>query len=585
MGQLAVLWAGLAWSATPMWSTDLQADDGGLTVSGDPGQWAWGPVESGPGESLTGANAWATRLQTVHMNDTDDRLTLPDVDLRGSTRPVLVLQHWFDLEPTDDDYGVLEVYDGLGWVARPPVRGADEFRGSSEGWKDSYFDLTGLDSLSQVRLRFQADSAVARDGWYIGGLEVLDGDPVPPLIEILDSPADTQDLTGPYPVTVSASDDVGVGRVYIDWYTGETAGSTPDLAFDGDATWSGSLPGAAPGTSYVWWVVATDAAGNEAYASGPGFRVYLPSPTELTGPDGRVVAPTAHLSWTAPDSIWPILHHRVYRSGHLVAVTSSTEAEAPVSGPDDRFTVSATFQTDLGAFEGDESPPVWVDAHPPAITWLSPAGGWPGDQLRVELEGRYLLLEAGDVALDLGPGVGVSELEVVDVDRLRAFVEIDLYAAPGIHDATVETMGQDIVAAGAFEVRSGDSRPRVVDISPGRLVQGSKTSVELRSNVTLAADARVDLGAGVVVESAVLRGERVLELKVAVASDAPVGPRAVEADIGTRILTGSNDLLRVVPPEPPPQTLCAAAHVHSGLLLFGITAFGVARRRDTADIA
>jgi len=579
MGLLAWLMVGLAHGSTPVWSTDLQESGGGLSVSGDPGQWEWGAVESGPGAGLHGTQAWATRLQTVHMNDTDDRLTFPDVDLSRATRPVLVLEHWFDLEPDDEDLGVVEVFDGISWVPWAPVRGPDEVRGTSDGWQEDYFDLSGLASLSQVRLRFRSDTAVARDGWYIGGLQVLDGDPVPPVIEILDSPSDTQDLSGPYPVTVTTSDDVGVEDIYIDWYTADGAGSTPPLTDNSGGTWSGALQGQPPGTTYVWWVVATDAAGNEAFASGPVFRVYLPAPTDLTGPEDRVVAPTATLSWTAPESIWPIVDHRVYRDGHLVAVTGSTEVEAPVVGPEDRFTVSATFQTSLGEFEGDESAPVWVEAHPPTITYLSPAGGWPEDQLRIDLEGRYLLLQAGDITLDLGPGLTVSELEVVDVDRLRAFVELSSDATAGVRDVTLHTAGQDIVADSAFEVRSGDSRPRVLALSPARLVQGRRATVDLQANVALSADARVDLGEGVVVESVVEQGDRRIRLQVAAASDAPVGIRRVEADIGTRILTG-DDLFRVVPPEPPPQTLCAAYESESSLGLLGILFYGLARRRQ-----
>ena len=583
MTSLTLILTGLAWAATPVWSTDLQADPGGLTSSGDPAQWEWGVVASGPGEGLNGSHAWATRLQNVHMNDADDRLTLPDVDLRGTTRPVLVLHHWFDLEPDGHDLGYLQYFDGLGWVGLSSLQGTDSFTGTSPGWQSDYFDLTGVDSLSQVRLRFEADATVARDGWYIGGIEVLDGDPMPPTIAVVDSPTDTQDLSGPYPIAVSASDDLGIERVYIEWYTGVSTGTTPDLTLGEDGYWTGSLPGAAPGTTYVWWAMATDAAGNEAYARGPSFRVYLPAPTELTAPEGRVVSPTVELSWTAPESLWPILSHQVRRNGLIVAVTNTTSVAAPVEGPDDRFTVAATFQTSLGAVEGDESEAVRVDAHPPTITRLSPAGGWPGDQLRVELEGRYLLLTSDEVSLELGPGVEVLDLEVIDVDRLRAFVEILPSATPGVHDVIVRTMDQDIVASGAFEVRSGDSRPRVVDITPARLVQGSHSTLSLRANVALDPSAPVDLGAGVVVQSVVSEGERGLRLQVAVANDAPTGARPVEADIGTRILTSRDDLLRVVPPQPSPQTLCGVASASPGLLWMGLLLFGLARRQDRAD--
>ncbi len=582
MGWLAWLLVGITHASTPIWTTDFQTSGSGLWVSGDPGQWEWGAVESGPGTGLYGTQAWATRLQTVHMNDTDDLLTFPDVDLSSAARPVLVLEHWFDLEPDGDDLGTVEVFDGIRWVSWAPVRGQSEVRGTSDGWQEAYFDLSGLVSLSQARLRFRSDTAVARDGWYIGGLQVIDGDPIPPLVDILESPSDTQDLIGPYPVLVSATDDLGIEDIYIDWYAVDGAGSTPSLMDLGDGTWSGALPSRSPGATYVWWVVARDAAGNETFARGPSFRVYLPAPTDLTGPEDRIVAPTAPLTWTAPESIWPILHHRVYRNGQLVEVTSSPSADAPVVGPEDRFTVSATFQTSLGALEGDESEPTYVNAHPPRINYLSPAGGWPEEQLRIELEGRYLLLQADDntLDLDLGPDLMVSDLEVIDVDRLRAFVELSPDAEAGVRDVTLHTAGQTVVAEGAFEVRSGDSRPRVLALSPARLMQGRRATVELQANVPLTADARVDLGEGVVVESVVQQGDRRIRLQVAAGSDAPVGMRRVEVDIGTRILAG-RDTFRVVAPEPPPQTQCATHGAGASLGLLGVILCSLARRRET----
>ncbi len=550
-----LLAAALAGAAPPVtvWSTDLQADDGSLVPSGSPGQWEWGEVVGGPGSGVTGPKAWATRLDQVHMNNADDHLGLPDIPLDDTLHPVLVLTHWYELEPDDADHGQVELRETVDWAATFPLEGPASFQGSSDGWKTDYFPLDGLSSLADVRLRFQADSSVARFGWVVGELTLVDGDPVPPSVVITEHPEDTQDLAGPHPVAAVVTDNVEVSQVELVWYAGAGEPTrAPMVELDGQ--FEGSLPGAAPGTAFVWWVEAQDTAGNIGVATGPSFRVYLPAPTNLTAPEGRWVDTTVPLQWEAPESIWPVRRYTIYRNGAKVQDSTSERASAPVTGPRDTFTVSAWFDTDNGTLEGDPCDSVGVEAHPPTILRIAPSAAWPGDTLVMEVVGRYLLLTPSDLTVDAGPGITVDNIDVVDVDTVRVRVTVDDRAAPGTNTVTLRTNGQEVSADGAFEIRSDSTRPGIRRIAPSSLVRGERQTLTLRTNVSLPTDLRLHLGTGVVVESATRLDDLNAKFVVSTAYDAPTGKRVPELDIGTRLLTGPS--LDVRAPQPESNTGC-----------------------------
>jgi len=552
-------WTAVAQAEAPVtvWSTDLQSDDGGLSASGDPGQWEWGLVESGPAEGFEGPQAWGTRLGTVHMNNADDRLTMPAVALDTLSSPVLVMQHWHDFEPDGSDLGFLEQKVDNAWQAAVPLVGATLFEGSSEGWQTTYLPLDGLPSLDHVRLRFLADAAVARDGWFVGSIALVDGDPVPPVATILSSPEDTQDLDGPHPVEVVVEDNGSVVRVDLVWYAGGAERAMAAMPPVGDGIFEGTFPGVDPGTDFVWWVEATDSAGNMSIATGPSFRVYLPAPTDLNAPTGRWTDTTVPLAWAAPDSIWPILGYTVYRNGERVAQSSTESATAPVSGPRDIFTVVATFDTDRGDLDGDPSVPASVEAYPPTILRVSPASAWPGDTLMVEVVGRYLRLSQDDFDVSLGPDITVSDVEVDDADTARIRVLVDQEATPGVRTIQLQWPDVTVIAEEAFEVRSDASRPRMRSIEPGQLILGTRDTLTVRTNVELPADLRLDLGTGVVTESATRIDENTAQFIVSTTNDAPVGAHASELDIGTRLLPGPP--INVRPPQPTSNTRCASA--------------------------
>ena len=536
---------------------DLDADDGGFTASAVPPQWEWGDVSSGPMGGYDGERAWGTVLDRSYLNDSSDGLTLPSVDLTDAERPVLTFWHWYEIAATGDA-GWVEVWDGAGWQVLEPVYGYPEaggFLGSSGGWEPAFFDLSGVSDSASVRLVFSADERIALAGWYVDNVAIIDGDPVPPDIAVTGVPDDTQDLDGPYVVTATITDDyAGLAYATLIWSDGgDTEYSVTMEAGDDGAYW-GEIPAQPAGTTVRWHIEASDG-WNTARAPADddeAFRVYLAAPTDLAGPEGRVVGVEATLTWTAPESPEAVDGYRVYRDSALVAECAGTTLAAPLDGPIDWFEVSAVY----GEQEGDLSLPLMLRVSVPTLEALDPAEAWQGDSLRVAVSGTYLLFVAEDASLDLGDGVVTSEVEVIDADHAVFTLELSDDAEVGLRDALVISGATRIPVEGGFEVLSGDDRPTLVGLIPDALTQGEQTSLTIASNAAFAEAPVVDLGDGIIVESVVIDENRAY-LRVTVAADAPVGTRPVSTDDGARILHGVD--LRVRAALTTPTGSCAAA--------------------------
>lgn len=140
---------------------------------------------------VTGQNAWKIINQAVDM----------DVTLTGAipmfitgSQPVLRFwnRHWVE---TGADGGFIESgpTDAGPWSLFSPDKAFRNgytaplsysttaipnlfcFTGNSNGWKQSYFDMSHLaGSESYIRFRFGSDATDAFDGWYIDDLELLD---------------------------------------------------------------------------------------------------------------------------------------------------------------------------------------------------------------------------------------------------------------------------------------------------------------------------------------------------------------------------------------------------------------------------
>ena len=390
---LALLATAHASEAVVAW--DLEQDDGGFVPGGDLLQWKWGRVLAGPGSGYDGENAWGIGLGGPYLNDAVEYLEIPVPDLSSVAAPSLHFMHWYALGAGDT--GAVEVDGGGGWVTVDPVYGYPDhvaWSGSSGGWVPVTVNLDGLGPSPRVRLVFSADTSGVGTGWFVDQVGIWDGDITAPRVSALDELADTEDLDGPYAVAAQVDDDSGVAGVDLFWSVGGTESSAP-MTNDGPGSYEGTIPGQAPDTVVEYWVVATDGA-NEArapVASALDFRVYLPAPTGLIGPGGRVVATSAILSWTAPVSIHPVLGYEVFVGDTTVAAAAGTSAEVALTGTDDTFTVRALYAAGLG----DPSDPLTVDAVIPAIVSLAPAEAFAGDHLRVELAGDYMLLVEGGV--------------------------------------------------------------------------------------------------------------------------------------------------------------------------------------------
>jgi hypothetical protein len=583
-----LLWA--AAHANTLESWDLQDSDGGLVSGGETGQWAWGEVASGPGSGADGTHAWGTVLDGPHLNDAVDTLTLPSFDLSGVARPVLTFTHWYALDTAGDgDAAWVEVWGQSGWQRIEPVYGyptPSGFTGESQGWQAAWFDLTGLADLSDVRLVLSADVSVSLDGWYIDALRLADGDAVPPAFKSVSGPGEEVELGPEIPLQAEVRDDIAVSSVEVLWRTEGEPVDRAALTRAGGDLWTGGIPAVPPDSRITWWLRASDGT-NTADTIPQQTRVYLPAPTGLTGPDERVVARSVRVQWTPPTAAFPRVDHVVFADGEPVVETTGSVATVPVSRRDPEITVRARYDTPFGVVEGDDSPPLVVDLAYPQVTTVSPAEGYQGDEMRIELQGVDLFLAQGAAAASLGEGVTPTELDVVDVNTAIIGLRIDEDAAPGPRDLLLLTDDAGVPLASAFTVLAGADRPTVLSVEPSAIEQGDRETLVLRLSEPpsgAAADLRIDAGPGVVVESVSAEGA-VLTATVAATADAPLGERAVEVDDGVRLISGA--WMRVRAPAAGASGVCgpAALPAAAGPLLVAFGALLVRRRRLRAPPA
>lgn len=569
---IALLLASVA-TAGPLVLYDLQSNDGGFTATGDAGQWEWGVVVNGPGGGFDGSRAWTTGRVSNYLNASADYLEVPVPSLVGVARASFTFQHWYEITP--GDYAWVEVDTGNGWTAIEPLYGypvGGGYTGASGGWRPAVYDLSAYGTSPRVRFVFQTDLSGVSAGWTVDQVAFHDGDVAAPKLWDVTPLSDTDDLEGPYTVEVHAVDDTAVTGVDLVWRADGDEGVVA-MESVGSDTWRGALPAQPPDTEITYWVEGTDGlnAAREPFDDDLSFRVYLPAPTDLVGPAGRVVDTEATLSWTAPDGRNEVLGYEVVRGGLVVAQSATTEAVVPLAGGGDAFAVRAVY----AAGPGDLSDHYYVDSVVPTVSALAPAEGWPGDTLRVALTGSYLLLVDGEVTANLGAGVAVTDIDVRDVDRawLSLTVSDDAGAGPR---ALVLQNGDDVLTVpDAFTVLDGDDRPRLLGVSPAVLRQGDEGELTLDLVGDLAGDPVVDLGEGVVTGAVRYEGDT-LVVPYAVTATAPLGERPVTLDDGVRVFRGAT--LEVKDTLPTTQRGCGTPVTPTALVVAGSLAL-VARRR------
>lgn len=564
-------------SATPLVRYSLESSDGGFTESGETGQWAWGAVENGPGSGVGGLNAWSTGLTADYLNDATDYLIIPVPDLSGIERPMLSFSHWYEIAMGDAGWVELDI--GNGWTTVEPLYGyptASGFSGASGGWRTVVVDLTGFGPNPELRLAFASDLAGVGAGWTVDEVAFDDGDVAAPKLGALTELADTDDLAGPYTVEIAAEDDTSVVSVELHWDAGAGEASV-EMTRVADDLWRGALPAAAPDTVVTYWVEADDGlnTAREPLDDDRSFRVYLPAPTELTGPLGRVVDTDVLLTWTAPVSRNAVVSYEVVRDGVVVATSTTTSASAPLSGGFESFTVRAVYE----AGPGDASEPFEVDGVLPSADALVPDEAWPEDSVRLLLTGTYLVLVDGEVSVDLGAGVEVVGVEVRDVDTAWIDIYVDPSAAAGPRMLTLQSGPVTLEVPDAFDVLDGGGRPRLDAVDPEFVRQGVETELVFTVVGGLEGLPTVDLGEGVIVESVWVEGDTVHVL-CAVANDAALGERVPTIDDGVRVLDGVR--FEVKDGVAPAADVCGLPAAPSGWLGLGGLVLLVRRRREAS---
>lgn len=516
-------------AAVPLGALDFQADGAGCVSAGETAQWTWGTISGGPGSGFDGPSGWALDLGGGYLNDTVDTLTCSGIDLTGATRPVLAFHQWFDLDLGDT--ASLEADDGSGWQTLTPLYMSDSaWTGASGRWVTTYVELGGLASPVALRWVFAADASGVGEGWFLDSPTWWDGDAVAPEIQSFDRLEDTEDVNVARTVTSTVRDDTALVEVLLRYALDGGSSIDVPMTASGDM-FSAEIPGERADTSVVYQVIARDAE-NESVSEEVTFRFYLPAPKDLELDAERAIGRTVPLTWDPPGTSHVVSGYRLYRDGNLVAESAGPAIDAPVTGGVDLFTVTAVY----GEGEGDASDPLEVVAAIPEVTGLDPSEAWPGDHVRLQLTGSYLLLAQEEVTASLGEGITVT-VEVRDVDSAVLDVEIDPAAVPGLRDLVLQTPSGEAVEAMAVTVLDGADRPRLVS-EELTLRQGEVAALTLEYVGDMATSTpAVDLGEDIVVES-VTAVDGALTVSCAVSGAAALGERAVVVDDGVRLFDG-----------------------------------------------
>ncbi len=164
---------------TPIYSSDFEADGGGLTPGGTT-SWAWGTIASGPGTAHSPTKGWATNLAGNYTNNENGTLSLPTIDLSGyaGKNPAVGWWQWLETE-VKYDYASLEISkdNGLSWntIYGPVSGGIDHEWTYHNATIDTSFAVQNL----MLRFRFTSDISVTYAGWYLDDLQVGIGECLP----------------------------------------------------------------------------------------------------------------------------------------------------------------------------------------------------------------------------------------------------------------------------------------------------------------------------------------------------------------------------------------------------------------------
>jgi len=552
----------LGWAATVQ-TWDFESGPMGFTPSSGL-HFEWGSLDDPEANS-----GWATNLDGNYLNDAHDTLNFPPIDLSTVMLPMLALNHRYTTESGDlGDAGWVEAQaDGV-WERLVPVYGypADiGFAGSSGSWRTDVFDLSHLGVEARLRLSFASGTSVSYPGWMVEEIHLHDGDVAPPQISDVYRPLDTDDVEGPYTITATIIDDKAIPSATLFWRVNDGDLLQTPMSALPESGFQANIDGQVSGSVVRWWIEASDGLNTQRFPtiSDAEFEVELPAPVALGGAGlthtNRVAATQTTLSWDLPEPPYTVREFEVHRDEVSLLRTSELEAIVPLIAGLQTFTVTAHFETTQGVMAGAPSTGLMVLASIPEVLTISPASGWPGEQLRLDLTGQDLYLTAD--ALVAGPeDISLTDLTVIDAHHLRAVAAIAEGAQPGPVALTVVRVDGEEISAPAFHVLPPEGMPGVRSAHPATARQGAKTTIFLELDgypLSHRHPPTVSMGDGVLIESIYTRGSG-LDVEIVVAPSAPLGAHAIEVDDGTRILTGAE--LTVTDQPNQTTTGCSTAH-------------------------
>ena len=433
------VWFGIVTGSTLVSNWNFEAGSEGFSSSGVPNVWECGVVASGPGQGSSGNSACGTGLGFNYGNNSDSFLNFPNVPLTGLSSPMLRWENWYAFESGDS--GHVEAFDGISWQSAAPVYGypsGDSFSGQNTDWHSMILDLSSVSNLNELRLRLSSDIAVTDDGWFIDSVELWEGDVAAPLISGVTELVDTDQLDGSYPVFATVIDNQFLESVELLYSVDGESTLSVAMTSIGNDEYVAEIPGQSHDSLVSYWIQASDGDNEAQYPTGSSldFRVRLPAPQDLMGPEGVVHSAKALLSWNAPDTDLSVLAYWLYQADGFLLTTTELEAEVDLlGGDDDRFYVTAVYD----AGEGDASAELVLNSAVPRILEIDPQLVFQGDQIRAELHSENLLFVQDDVQLNFGQGIEVSQVDVRDVDTLIVRLEVAPDAVPGSRLVSVQS--------------------------------------------------------------------------------------------------------------------------------------------------
>ena len=573
-------------AATLLASFPTDSMNAGFVSSGIPGSWDCGEVTSGPLGGEQDTTACATGLAANYTNNAADFLRLPAFDLGLVTEPFLRFSHWWEIEVGDEAVVERQLGDGS-WEQIELVYGypggVDHLSGDG-GWVDTWIDLYGISDTSDLRLVLRSNQGVTGAGWFVDNMEVWDGDIVPPVLEDLSVLSDTEVVTQPYSVTVTALDNQELDAVNLNYVIDGNSIFTQGMSDAGGGSFQGQIPPQGPDTLVQYWVEAQDGVHSSLapLVGTNSFRVRLPAPEALSGPDEVIHDDSVWLDWQAPVSIHPLFSYGVYRSGEWLMDAYEPFVEVDLLGDSqDSFTVAGNYELPSGeVVSGDHSNSWSVNAAVPAILSADPSLVYQGDTVHLEVVGANMLFVQGDVEVTIDSYIEILAVQIENVDRARITMYVPPDALIGPRSVYAYSGDSNALLTEAFSVVSGDDLPRIEEIIPNGLRQGQSDTVEFTLSTPISAAPLVDLGPGVVVESVDWTAPDRVIATVSVDSKAPLGERDAVLDDGIRAITGVEFDVRDQVVEPVGCRSATSGGRHGVWSLLALCLAAVMRRRN-----